>query len=106
MACVVVYPNPLKPKPGRPLWHLVKGQLDGKPCRWRVTLWYNVPVETLSADEVNPRRLVLKVDKPVWLADLIATVIDPELKAEAARIRSLVPDGEITGVRWQAVQER
>lgn len=106
MACVVIYPSPLNPKPGRSPWHLVKGQLDGKPCQWHVTLWYRVPEEALDADEMNPRKMTLKSQKPMWLKDLIAGIIDPELEAEALTIRQKVTDGEITNIRWQAVQER
>ena len=112
MACVVVYPNPMKPKPGRPLWHMLKGQLDGKPCCWSVTVWYDVPEQALEYDEIlgirekNPRKLSLRVDKPSWLHDVIREVIDPEMAAEAERIRAIVPDGKITNIKWQAVQER
>lgn len=112
MACTVIYPNPLKPKPGRPPWHLVKGQLDGKPCRWHVTIWYDVPQECLEVDKIlgieqkNPIKLVLKSEQPRWLHDLIGQVIDPELDRERAAIREVVPGGGISNVKWQAVQER
>ena len=112
MACVVIYPSPLKPKPGRPAWHLVKGQLDGKPCRWSLTIWYDVPEEALDFDEHlgirerNPLKITLRVTQPRWLQDVIRDVIDPELAAEGKRVRELVPDGRLTNIKWQAVQER
>lgn len=112
MACVVVFPNPFKPKPGRTPWHLVKGQLDGKPCCWHITIWYDVPEEALERDDIlgivqkNPIKLVLKSDQPRWLQDLIGQVIDPELEREGARVRELVPGGTLSNIKWQAVQER
>uniref|UniRef100_A0A6M3M830 Uncharacterized protein n=1 Tax=viral metagenome TaxID=1070528 RepID=A0A6M3M830_9ZZZZ len=100
MACTVIYPNPLKPKPGRPPWHLVKGQLDGKPCRWHVTIWYRIPDAALEADEVNPRRVTFKVAKPAWLQDMVREVIDAHLQGEVAAC------GGVSDIRWSATQER
>lgn len=94
MAAVVVYPSPLKKGP---VWHLVKGQLDGKPCRWTVTVWYDVGV--LDEGEENPRRMVVRVRKPTWLAD-ITGLIDEELKDDARRC------GGVTNIKWKAIQER
>jgi len=91
---------------------MLKGQLDGKPCRWSLTIWYDVPEGALGTDKIlgirekNPRKLSLRVDQPRWLHDVIREVIDPEMAAEAERIRAIVPDGKITNIKWQAVQER
>lgn len=96
MGCTVVYPA----SPGsRTPWRLVKGQLDGKPCRWHVTLWYDVPLEALEPDEKNPRRLVVKVRKPMWLQDITAE-LQPIIDAESASC------GAVTNIRWLANQER
>lgn len=112
MACTVIYPNPLKPKPGRTPYLITRGQLDGKPCCWHLTVWYDVPVEALERDDIlgivqkNPTKLTLKSDQPRWLQDLIGQVMDPELERERARVRELVPGGDLSNIKWQAVQER
>lgn len=94
MGCVLTYPAP---KGSKTLWHLLKGQLDGKPCRWQVTVWYDVGI--LQDTEKNPRVMKFKTDKAVDLQDLMRSInvhLDPDHRN----------CGGITNVRWRAVQER
>lgn len=92
MGCVVVYPD------GKHQRHrVVKGRLDGKPCRWKLTIWYDVGV--LEPDEKNPRRLVIDCRTPKLLREVSADI-------EAALQDDATNCGGVTNIKWQAIQER
>lgn len=92
MGCTVVFPA----SPTRQVARVLKGRLDGKPCRWRITIWYDVG--KLEPEETNPRRLVVQCKQPKWLHE-VTGVIEDALRDDAKNC------GGVTNIKWQAVQE-